>query len=216
VRLQPHRGPSPGPHTQILGNFQLYAPPKILESLALRLLAERLRLRSHHGLGPGRRPLNPSYFLAACLWLQIACGCDHTMVLAQDGTLFTFGSNSLAQLGRPSPPGGEHVQPRDAGAWLVNPEASCGSGMRFLRVGRRDVGEGLASISAFVSGFVASLTLLLCRPGVRPLLWHGIWCAAFLLPLSASGMWLLWVGRRSGQHPGVSKSGHDGGLQPPL
>ncbi|GAB4815690.1 hypothetical protein N2152v2_002736 [Parachlorella kessleri] len=65
---------------------------------------------------------------------QIACGGDHTMALAQDGTLFTFGSNSLAQLGRPSPRGGEHQQPRDAGAWLVNPEASCGSGMRFLRV----------------------------------------------------------------------------------
>ncbi len=69
--------------------------------------------------------------------LQIACGYDHTMALAQDGTLFTFGSNSLAQLGRPSPPGGEHVQPSDAGAWLVNPEASCGTGRRFLRVGAR-------------------------------------------------------------------------------
>ena len=72
---------------------------------------------------------------------QIACGGDHTMALAQDGTLFTFGSNSLAQLGRPLPGGGEHQQPRDAGAWLVNPEASCGSGMRFLRVRWGETGE---------------------------------------------------------------------------
>ena len=33
---------------------------------------------------------------------QVVCGFDHTLVLAQDGSLFTFGDNSLCQLGRPS------------------------------------------------------------------------------------------------------------------
>lgn len=34
--------------------------------------------------------------------LQVVCGFDHTLVLAQDGSLFAFGDNSLCQLGRPS------------------------------------------------------------------------------------------------------------------
>ena len=34
----------------------------------------------------------------------MACGFDHTLVLSEDGSLFTFGDNSLAQLGRPSQP----------------------------------------------------------------------------------------------------------------
>ena len=34
--------------------------------------------------------------------LQVVAGFDHTLVLTQDGSLFTFGDNSLCQLGRPS------------------------------------------------------------------------------------------------------------------
>ncbi|PRW58731.1 ultraviolet-B receptor UVR8 isoform B [Chlorella sorokiniana] len=63
---------------------------------------------------------------------QVVCGFDHTLVLAQDGSLFTFGDNSLCQLGRPSQ--GEAMQPRDATAWLINPDFDCGRRIRFRKV----------------------------------------------------------------------------------
>ena len=37
-----------------------------------------------------------------CCCLQVQCGFDATLVLSEDGTLFTFGDNSLHQLGRAS------------------------------------------------------------------------------------------------------------------
>ena len=37
-----------------------------------------------------------------CCCLQVQCGFDSTLVLSEDGTLFTFGDNSLHQLGRAS------------------------------------------------------------------------------------------------------------------
>eukprot|EP00887_Chlorella_sp_A99_P006967 scaffold2.g6967.t1 len=51
--------------------------------------------------------------------VQVACGLDHTLALAADGTLFSFGDNSLQQLGRPSPAQGEALVPPDASAWVV-------------------------------------------------------------------------------------------------
>lgn len=85
---------------------------------------------------------------------QIACGFDHTLALAEDGSLFSFGSNDLGQLGRPSPggPAGEALAPQDAAAWLVNPVADCGrEAMRFRRVrlvGGSGLERGLAGARA--------------------------------------------------------------------
>ena len=87
---------------------------------------------------------------------QVACGFDHTLVLAEDGTLFSFGDNSLCQLGRPSRPQvrrrrpgrdavadgsahiapglqGEHLQPDCATAWIVNPESASEKRIRFSK-----------------------------------------------------------------------------------
>ena len=44
---------------------------------------------------------------------QVVAAYDHTLVLTQDGSLFTFGDNSLCQLGRPS-----QLQVRSLG-WLA-------------------------------------------------------------------------------------------------
>ena len=60
-----------------------------------------------------------------CL-LQVCCSLDSSLVLAKDGTLYTFGDNSLGQLGRPSYP--EHA-PED---WVVRDKA--GAPLRFERV----------------------------------------------------------------------------------
>ena len=68
---------------------------------------------------------------------QVACGFDHTLALAEDGSLFSFGDNSLLQLGRASAgrgPAAEALAPPDAAAWLVNPAADCGQALRFRRV----------------------------------------------------------------------------------
>ncbi|KAL4434482.1 hypothetical protein ABPG75_000923 [Micractinium tetrahymenae] len=65
---------------------------------------------------------------------QVVCGFDHTMVLAEDGTLFTFGDASLGQLGRPAQKQGEHMAPRFAHSWAVNPEIDCGRRMKFRRI----------------------------------------------------------------------------------
>ncbi|KAL4419081.1 hypothetical protein ABPG77_002222 [Micractinium sp. CCAP 211/92] len=65
---------------------------------------------------------------------QVACGFDHTMALAADGTLFTFGDSSLGQLGRAAQGRGEHLAPRSAHSWAVNPETSCGPRLKFARV----------------------------------------------------------------------------------
>ncbi|EFN51325.1 hypothetical protein CHLNCDRAFT_141087 [Chlorella variabilis] len=84
----------------------------------------------------------------------MVCGFDHTMVLAEDGSLFTMGDNSLGQLGRPSQPQarpgaaaaagcslpGEHLAPSCASSWIVNPEADCG---RRINHPRPQVAAGL-------------------------------------------------------------------------
>jgi alpha-tubulin suppressor-like RCC1 family protein len=41
--------------------------------------------------------------------LQVVCGFDHTLVLAEDGSLFSFGDNLLSQLGRASQPQASRV-----------------------------------------------------------------------------------------------------------
>lgn len=63
--------------------------------------------------------------ISTCL-LQVCCSLDSSMVLAEDGTLYTFGDNSLGQLGRPSRP--EHG-PED---WIVRGDA--GAPLKFERV----------------------------------------------------------------------------------
>ncbi|KAK9915182.1 hypothetical protein WJX75_005773 [Coccomyxa subellipsoidea] len=57
---------------------------------------------------------------------QVCCSLDSSLVLAKDGTLHTFGDNSLGQLGRPSLP--EHG-PED---WVVRDAA--GTPLRFKHV----------------------------------------------------------------------------------
>ncbi|KAI3439085.1 hypothetical protein D9Q98_001495 [Chlorella vulgaris] len=65
---------------------------------------------------------------------QVVCGFDHTLVLAEDGSLFSFGDNSRSQLGRASQPQGEHLRPDCASSWIVNPETECGRRIKFRRV----------------------------------------------------------------------------------
>ena len=57
---------------------------------------------------------------------QVCCSLDSSLILAKDGTLHTFGDNSLGQLGRPSLP--EHG-PED---WLMRDAA--GTPLRFKHV----------------------------------------------------------------------------------
>ncbi|BDA43656.1 probable ultraviolet-B receptor UVR8 [Coccomyxa sp. Obi] len=57
---------------------------------------------------------------------QVCCSLDSSMVLAEDGTLYTFGDNSLGQLGHPSRP---ERCPED---WIVRGDA--GAPLKFERV----------------------------------------------------------------------------------
>ena len=101
---------------------------------------------------------------------QVACGSDFTLALAQDGSLFSFGDNSLCQLGRPSPPGGEAVAPTTAAGWLVNPEASCGQGMRFNRVG----GWGGVACGGQAGGWADRVYVWVGGVGGRSCMWVGL------------------------------------------
>lgn len=55
---------------------------------------------------------------------ELACGLDHTLALLQDGSLISFGDNSLGQLGRPARAKGEYAAPSDASALRVMPPSS--------------------------------------------------------------------------------------------
>ena len=53
--------------------------------------------------------------------MQVLCGLDHTLVVAQTGEVFAFGDNSLSQLGRDGSMGieGASGEPQD---WVVKDE----------------------------------------------------------------------------------------------
>lgn len=61
----------------------------------------------------------------------MACGLDHTLVVAQDGRLYSFGDNSLGQLGRSGTMGVQtgSADPQD---WIVKDED--GEVVRFAKV----------------------------------------------------------------------------------
>lgn len=61
-----------------------------------------------------------------CACMQVQCSLDSSLVLAEDGTLYTFGDNTLCQLGRPSLP---EQGPED---WIVR--GPDGAPLRVARV----------------------------------------------------------------------------------
>ena len=55
-----------------------------------------------------------------CKISAVACGMDSTYCVSETGRMFSFGDNSLGQLGRADRREGEHAAPIDASAWEVH------------------------------------------------------------------------------------------------
>ena len=53
-------------------------------------------------------PIINKYFETKQIIKQISCGYNHTLILANDGTLFSFGNNDMNQLGHND---GAHTKP---------------------------------------------------------------------------------------------------------
>ena len=70
---------------------------------------------------------------------QVACGFDHSLILASDGTLLSFGDNSLHQLGRPEGGAAWAAPCEGAAVWLVHAQNESGKPKKFRRV-RRGLG----------------------------------------------------------------------------
>jgi alpha-tubulin suppressor-like RCC1 family protein len=94
-----------------------------------------LGLGNTNGHGVGRARLQPQRVGQATSWRTLAAGSQFCLALRSDGSLWSWGANTLGALGIPAPPYGNHPRPARVGsaAWRV-----IGAGNEFSAGIRRD------------------------------------------------------------------------------